>query len=89
MPRPAVAEKRSSIFANKKAPETSRGFGALVFRGLCRRLHTTSDPETSGAKVKVPIIDVQPIHYLYFRPPAAKSKRKNAAPLALWERGRG
>jgi hypothetical protein len=34
----------------------------LVFCGLCYKLHATSDPETSGGKVKVPIIGVLPIH---------------------------
>jgi hypothetical protein len=74
---------------NKKSPETWRGLGALVFRGLCERLHTTSDPETSGGKIKVPIIGVQQIHTIsvppftggpfnefYFRPAGGKSKRE-------------
>ena len=65
----------------------SRGFGHLWFVLL---LHTTSDPETSGGKIKVPIIGVQQIHTIptppvtdgpfnefYFRPATGKSKREN------------
>lgn len=65
----------------------------MVFCGLCQKLHTTSDPEASGGKIKVPKIGVQQIHTIpcmplrkgglllnynsYFRHYLWKSKREN------------
>ena len=49
--------------SNKKSPETfarSRGFSLPWLYQV--KLHTTSDPETSGGKIKIPIIGVQQIH---------------------------
>jgi hypothetical protein len=48
----------------------------LVFCGLCQKLHTTSDPETSGAKVKIPIPSVQQIHAILVRRPSGRTSNQ-------------
>jgi len=74
---------------NKKSPETfgrSRGFCLpwIVFW-----LHTTSDPETSGGKVKIPEVGVQQTHAILKGPSPGANVSTYSIVVYASEKARG